>query len=145
MPVKTTKEREEELKDSSPKIKLKESEKDEGEKKIKMYLPQITVKGKYTLILNYKGKKEEIQSKNGIVEVSKNEIDKYKSCGFKRGESKPKNFYWYYCSEYSNKSFNLILDDGTKISIDKGLAYPKNKYQESQLIKNHFKIYKLKK
>lgn len=144
MAVKTTKEREEELKDSSPKIKTKET-KIKAKDKFIMYLPQITGKGEYNLLLNYKGKKEKIKSKNGVVLVNKDDVEKYKSCGFKMMESKIEKFHTYYSPEYSDKSFNLVLDDGTKLAVDKGICTPKNKYQESQLIKNHFRIYKLKK
>lgn len=150
MAVKTKKERAEEFKHSSPELKkdtVKEDVKAKKAKKekIKMYLPQITQKGEYTLILNYKNKKEKIKSKNGIVEIGKEEIEKYKSCGFKMLADKKEDLGQYYCADYLDKSFNLELDDGTKIKVSKGIAEPKTKYEKDQLIKRYFSLYKLKK
>lgn len=149
MPVKTKKEREEEFTSSSPKIKIKEDTKEDKKEdkkdKVKMYLPQITNKGDYNLIIKYKGKKEKIRSKNGVIAVAKEEVEKYESCGFKPIEQRVNKFHTYYCEEYADNSFDLPLDDGTKLKVEKGIAIPKNKYEENQLLKNHFKIYKLKK
>lgn len=147
MSVKTRKERDEEFKNSSPELKkeiIKEDVKAKKEK-IKMYLPQATQKGEYTFILDYKNKKEKIKSKNGIVEIDKEEIEKYKSCGFKMFEDKKEDLGQYYCSDYLGKSFNLILDDGTKIKVSNGVAEPNTKYEKDQLIKRYFSLYKLKK
>ena len=148
MPVKTYKEKTEEIKVSS--VDKTEDSPDKGtskkSSKIKLYLPQIVSKGEYTCTIIYEGKKEEVKVKDGIIEVTtKKELEKLTACGFKKLEHKHKDFGIYFCDDYMNTCFNLMMDDETTIKVDHGKAEPLSEYHVEQLLKNHFKLYKYEK
>jgi len=143
MAVKTHKEAEEHKNASAPLTSDKKQEVKKEPGKIKLYLPQITHKGDYHCVFTYNGKEEKVTLKDGILEVSsKEDLKKFATLGFRKLADKKSDFGVYYCDEYSNKSFNLVLDDYTTILVDNGKAFPSTKYQVDQLIKRYFKLYK---
>lgn len=143
MSVKTYKDAEEKKASSANNKKEKAKE---AKKTVKLYLPQITHNGLYNCIIEYNGKQEKIKITDGIIEVdNKKDLEKYLSLGFKKVVEKIEDFGIYFCDEYINNSFNLELDDNSKIKVDNGKAEPFSQYQVDQLIKRHFKLYKYNK
>ena len=144
MSVRTYKQRK--RRETSPAVSENNNIKEEiKNNKIKLCLPQLAgKKGVFNCKISWNGEYEEITVEDGLIEVEKNDLEKFTLNGFK--EFSPG---WdminrqYYCPEYLGKTFELTLDDETKIHIEKGVAKPVNQYHVAQLKKRHFALYKI--